>query len=76
MNIEVKPSEKQILEIAKVDIENRKYFLRAVKDLNVKLAPLAVKGELSKPVLDFYTELSRQNPVAGASSIWNFLIKK
>ncbi len=53
-------------------------FLRKVKDLKMSINKLQLRGgldSLSEEMLDLYTEIIRQYPTTGPSSIFNGLIK-
>ena len=53
-------------------------FLRKIKDFKKSINKLQLRGgfeSLSKDMLDLYTELMRQYPKTGPSSIFNGLIK-
>lgn len=53
-------------------------FLRKIKDLKVSINKLQLTDgfdSLSKEILDLYTEIMRQYPTTGPSSIFNGLIK-
>lgn len=64
--------EKKLLHKYLLDLEKDVYFDKVVFQLKFELSPLALKGELSKEVVAFYTELSRRQPTA---SIFNFMIR-
>lgn len=53
----VSEKEYQILEVAKEQIEHKKYFARVLADLEGNLRPLAIKSELTKNVAKLYSSI-------------------
>lgn len=63
-----------VLKQAQNRLQNDEYFLKVIAYLKKELSSLAVKNLLSPPVMELFTEISRQNPATGTAAIWNFLI--
>ena len=75
-DVHINEKEKEILLAYKT--EKNVSFLRKIKDLKVSINKLQLTNGfdcLSKDVLDLYTEIMRQYPKTGPSSIFNGLIK-
>lgn len=72
----INEKEKEILLAYKT--KKNESFLRKVKDLKMSINKLQLRDgfdSLSEEMLDLYTELIRQYPSTGPSSIFNGLIK-
>lgn len=68
--------EQRILGFAYQALKSGKPLSQVIFRLKMALSPLAVTGQLSSEVLDFFTEISRRHLTCGPSSIWNLLIRK
>lgn len=72
----ISEKEKEILFAYKT--EKNVSFLRKIKDFKESINKLQLRDgfdSLSKEILDLYTEIIRQYPTTGPSSIFNGLIK-
>ncbi|HGF7436486.1 TPA: bacteriocin immunity protein [Enterococcus faecium] len=58
LNPEINEKERILLIEAKIGLEKGQYYPKVMNNLERSLRPLAIKGELSKPVSPFYMEIS------------------
>ncbi|MCW6661616.1 bacteriocin immunity protein [Aerococcaceae bacterium NML201209] len=71
LNPQLSQTERDKLIIGKNALEQGVYFPKVMKDLKLALAPLAVKQQLSPPVVDLLCTISRHYPGDGVAALWN-----